>query len=120
MRFRRLNRWPHGSAVKSPHAKLVGVAFVANRSLVFFLFIVLFFLSSSSSILFAVPEEFFHHSIIPVTREGGDRPVRMGLSNEAIPQDLDGRCPESWRWLSGLATSWWGPVGPERAAWWGD
>lgn len=47
--------------------------------------------------------------------EGGDRPVRMGLSNEAIPQDLDGRRPESRRWLSGPATSWWGPVGPEQA-----
>lgn len=59
-------------------------------------------------------EEFFHHSIIPVSREGGDRPVRIGLSNEAIPRDLDGRRPESRRWLSGPATSWWGPVRPER------
>lgn len=61
----------------------------------------------------AGPVEFFHHSIIP-TREA-IVPVRMGLSNEAIPQNLDGRRPESWRWLSGLSreTSWWGPAGPE-------
>lgn len=61
-----------------------------------------------------VPEEFFHHSIIRVTREGGDHPVWIGLSNEAIPQDLDGRRPESWRWLAGLATSWWGPTESEQ------
>lgn len=47
-----------------------------------------------------------------MTREGGDRPVRIGLSNEAIPRDLDGRRPESRRCLAGPALS---VVGPGRA-----
>lgn len=36
------------------------------------------------------------------------------MSNEAIPRDLDGRRPGSWRWFSSQVTSWWGPVRPER------
>lgn len=36
------------------------------------------------------------------------------MSNEAIPRDLDGRRPGSWRWFSSQMTLWWGPVRPER------
>jgi len=50
--FTSLNRGGHQRGFESPHAKLVvGIAFVANRSLVFLLFLSSFSSSSSSSSL---------------------------------------------------------------------
>lgn len=54
----------------------------------------------------AVAKEFFHHSIILGDSLREDHPVRIGLSNEAIPRDLDGRRPGSWRWFSSQMTLW--------------
>jgi hypothetical protein len=62
--------------------KLVGVAFVANRSLVFFFFfIALLFLSSSSSILFAGSR-----GIFPPLDHSGDSRGRRSSRLDRIVQ----------------------------------